>query len=457
MSAASIAGRLAIKGGAALLLCSVLLLFPGLYAGALIRAVLLAFVLILGWTLINEIRRLRAVSSLLHRAVERLACGEKWERLYLERDAGFAAISSSLNIAAERLGSEVSRLENASRELEAVLSSMREGVLVINGAGTVLQLNPAAAEMLGLDASDTFGRSVEELLRSPALLRFVRQVMVSETAREEEIIVFDHRERRLLTWGCLMSGGKSGENRILVVLNDVTRMRRLETVRQQFISNVSHELRTPVTAIKGFVETLLDGALDNQQDARRFVDIMKRHADRLGLIIDDLLKLSRMEQEGEGLEVRDTEVKPLLENCIERVRQRAESKNLRMLLDAADDLVASFNPGLLEQAMVNLLENAVNYSSPGGEIRVAAVLSSGELVLSVQDSGCGIEPKHLERVFERFYRVDAGRQRDAGGSGLGLAIVKHIAIAHGGYPAVQSIPGNGSIFSIHLPRGGGIK
>jgi two-component system phosphate regulon sensor histidine kinase PhoR len=239
----------------------------------------------------------------------------------------------------------------------------------------------------------------------------------------------------------------------VVVLNDVTRLRKLERIRSEFVTNVSHELKTPITAIKGYVETLQDGALRDPEEAGRFLGVVARHVDRLNAIIEDLLLLARIEQQEEKAEVAlaPGAIEPVLRSAAQACESPAHEKNTEIRVACEPGLEANVNASLLEQAVVNLLDNAVKYSEPGSPIDLGGAREGGEIVISVQDRGCGIAPQHLPRMFERFYRVDKARSRKAGGTGLGLSIVKHIAQAHRGSVSVESAVGKGSIFRIRLP------
>jgi two-component system phosphate regulon sensor histidine kinase PhoR len=238
----------------------------------------------------------------------------------------------------------------------------------------------------------------------------------------------------------------------VIVFNDDSRLRRLENLRRDFVANVSHELKTPITSIKGFAETLLDGALKNPEEAERFLKIIARHADRLNAIIEDLLMLSRLEQDGkEGILLEMADINGILQSAVDVCSPRSAAKKITIDVSCPSGLIASVNRPLIEQAMINLISNAIKYSADEKEVKVSARASDGGVLLQVQDHGIGIETKHLDRLFERFYRVDKGRSRHEGGTGLGLSIVKHIAQAHGGTVSVQSRYGEGSVFSIFLP------
>ena len=229
-------------------------------------------------------------------------------------------------------------------------------------------------------------------------------------------------------------------------------LNRLETIRRDFVANVSHELKTPITSIKGFVETLLDGAMNDPVEADRFLKIVSKHSNRLNAIIEDLLTLSRLEQDGTaGVERQPIGLSGLVSSAVEICAHRAENKNISIKIECPDTLIASVNPPLIEQALINLISNAVKYSPEGKTVTVSVYAKREGVVLSVIDQGYGIAPEHLERLFERFYRVDKGRSRQEGGTGLGLAIVKHIAQAHGGTVSVKSTFGVSSTFSIFLP------
>ena len=237
-------------------------------------------------------------------------------------------------------------------------------------------------------------------------------------------------------------------------MNDITRLKKLENIRRDFVANVSHEIKTPITAIKGFVETLKDGGVESEEDRERFLNIISNHVNRLEAIIDDLLKLSRLEKDtetDEGIKLDSEKIFKIVETAVQVCMPAAEAKNIQISFKCDDNLTARVNAPLLEQAVVNLLDNAIKYSNSSSTVSVNAYKDANGISIEVIDEGRGIESKHLPRLFERFYRVDKARSRQQGGTGLGLAIVKHIIQAHGGRVTVKSTYGKGSVFLINIP------
>jgi len=399
------------------------------------------------------IRRINRPLGELRRAAERFAAGELTHRVKLESPQEFVSLAETLNQMAGQLHERILALEAERNERGAMLASMIEGVLAVDDQQRLLELNHVAAELLCADPQTARGRTLQEIVRNPALQELVERVLAEWEPAETEIVLFDAGERFLQAHGSVLRGAAGEGIGVLVVLHDVTRLRKLEQMRRDFAANVSHELKTPVTAIKGFVETLLDGALQKPDDARRFLHIVSAQADRLGAIIEDLLELAHIEQqrEREQIVLQPGRLKDVLEAALEACRFQASEKDVRLALDCPEDLRVEMDANLLERAVLNLLDNAVKYSPAGETVEVAVERREQELVVEVRDRGCGIAREHLPRIFERFYRVDKARSRKLGGTGLGLAIVKHIAQAHRGRATVESTPGTGSTFAIHLP------
>jgi two-component system phosphate regulon sensor histidine kinase PhoR len=387
---------------------------------------------------------------------ERLAGGDFAYKLYVPRTLEFAAVAESLNAMAEELDDKIGTLTRERNEMEAVLASMVEGVLAVDADERIIALNAAAASLAGVSPEEAEGHSVQEVLRNPDLQRVVAQTLSGQEPVETDIVMrVGAEERSLQANGTLLRAGDGEASAgAVVVLNDVTRLKRLEAVRRDFVANVSHELKTPVTSIKGFAETLEDGALDDPETARRFVGIIVGQADRLNSIIGDLLSLSILEQrEGESrLTLEDSDICDVLRVAVDVCEPKAQAKDIAISVTCATCMLTAVNPPLLEQAVVNLVDNAVKYSPEGSSVQVGLTQAEDEIVIFVTDHGPGVPREHLPRLFERFYRVDKARSRDLGGTVPGLAIVKHIAQAHGGSVSVDSRVGQGSTFRIHLPR-----
>jgi two-component system phosphate regulon sensor histidine kinase PhoR len=390
---------------------------------------------------------------IIKRMAQRFASGELDLRLPIPDSVELADLSRALNETARQLQERISTITNQRNELEAILSSMIEGVLAVDGEGHIVSINKAAAGLLSIDPTQVRGRTVEEVVRNVDIQQLVRDTIESGEPTEGQIFLLTNGGRFFRLHGAGLVGSHGEKSGAVIVLNDMTRVRRLENVRRDFVANVSHELKTPITSILGFVEALREGAIDEPERARRFLEIIANHADRLNAIVEDLLSLSRLEEESEKrkLSFEKANVKPVLAAAIELSKSRASDKRMAIELSCRDDVDARINPALLEQAVVNLIDNAIKYSEPGSKIQVSVRREDGKIGIAVRDEGCGIERKHIARIFERFYVVDKGRSRKLGGTGLGLAIVKHIAQVHGGSVTVQSTPGKGSTFTIHLP------
>ena len=388
---------------------------------------------------------------------ERLAAGDFTHKLFVPRLEEFASVAESINQMAEQLDDRLRRLTHERNEREAVLASMVEGVLAVDTNERVIAVNAAAARLLDTDPASAEGKTIQEVVRNTDLQHVVAQTLDGHRPVETDIVMrVGAEERNLQANGTLLHGDDEEDDvGAVVVLNDVTRLKRLEAVRRDFVANVSHELKTPVTSIKGFAETLEDGALDDPAAAHRFVRIISGQADRLNSIIEDLLALSTLEQSGDSplLQLEEADLCDVVAVALEVCGPKAEAKSIELREVCPGCLLARVSPPLLEQAVVNLIDNAVKYSSEGSTIVVTLEEIHDEVLVSVTDEGQGIAREHLPRLFERFYRVDKARSRDLGGTGLGLAIVKHVAQIHGGRVSVDSVLGRGSTFRIHLPRG----
>ena len=401
-------------------------------------------------------RLARPVADLSLAAV-RLADGDISAPIPVAESMEMAQLAEAIGALREQLVERGLTIGRQGTQQEAVLGSMIEGVLAIDARQRVVGINQAAAELLAVDAVRAIRRPLQEVVRNPDLRRFALRAIDCREPVEDDLLLRGARDRTIRLRGTALRD-LSGEGGAVIVLNDVTAMQRLENIRRDFVANVSHELKTPIASIKGFVETLLDGASDDPVDARRFLDIIARQADRLASIIEDLLALSRIEQsEGTGNLPRESvRIANLLSAVTVDCLPRAEDRSIRLDVTCDETIEAEVNAPLFEQALINLVDNAIKYSDPGRTIWIGvateagATGGAGTVVITVRDEGCGIEAEHLPRLFERFYRIDKARSRKLGGTGLGLSIVKHIVQAHGGTVAVESEPGVGSTFTIRL-------
>jgi two-component system phosphate regulon sensor histidine kinase PhoR len=421
-------------------------------AGGLVVALLAAVVSLL------VSRRISRPLEQLKRGAEQFARGDLAHKLPAGNALEIAALAETMNQMAAELDKRLRTVVRQRNEREAVLSSMVEGVLAVDSQQRLISLNQAAARLLGVKAELARGRSLQEAIRNPQLQNLVAEVFAKGGPSEGEIPLYGTEERYLHANGTILrdtdtAGAEGPGVGALVVLHDVTELRRLDSIRRDFVANVSHELRTPVTSIKGFVETLLDGAMHDPDNAERFLRILASQSDRLNAIIEDLLTLSRIEEESQKTEIMlaPGRIKAVLQAAVAVCQPKIAEKAIQVELRCDESLQAGIDAPLLEQAVVNLIDNAVKYSPQRGIIHLQAARGEEEIVIRVQDHGCGIEGKHLPRLFERFYRVDKARSRTLGGTGLGLAIVKHIMQLHGGRATVESSLGAGSTFSLHLP------
>jgi len=360
------------------------------------------------------------------------------------------ALGVSLNQTASRLDRTIRTLTEERNLSSAILGSMVEGVAVVNASERLLFANPGFAEILDLDVPPQSGRALVEVVRQTELLEAVRQVLRGEPRVEAEIVTGTLRQRFFaVTVAAVSAAETSGA---VIVLHDITDLRKLERVRRDFVANVSHEFKTPLTAIQGFAETLLAGAIDDAQNRVRFLEIILEHSQRLARLTDDLLRLSQMDADRLGLEIQGVGVSQFVESCVETARRPAAERDLRISVNLSNRLpdIAADRRRLAE-VLQNLLDNAIQYTPPGGQITLSASANGSEVTFTVSDTGIGIPQTDQPRIFERFYRVDVARSREVGGTGLGLAIAKHLVEVHGGRIWVESEVGQGSQFHFTVP------
>jgi two-component system phosphate regulon sensor histidine kinase PhoR len=399
-------------------------------------------------------RRISQPIEEMKKGAKRFAEGNFSRKLLVPDSEELGSLADTLNQMAQQLGERIRMTTEQRNELETILSAMREGVLAVDSEERILTFNQAAGSFLGIDLSSAKGHAIQEVIRNADIQRFLGGVLTGEGPAECEIVLHGTDNKFLQLSGTLLhdiGGKKIGA---LVVLNDITRMRQLENMRREFVANVSHELKTPITSIKGYVETLQEGALGDKKNVQKFLEIVLKQSDLLNAIVDDLLSLSRIEQDAERGEIQLTEenLRHIIDATTVDYELKARERNIKVIVSCSEEIIVKANSRLLEQAIGNLLDNAIKYSEPRKAVEIEATKNLDEIIIRVSDHGSGIAPEHLPRLFERFYRVDKGRSRELGGTGLGLAIVKHIVQAHGGSVRVESTLGKGSIFTLHLPK-----
>ncbi|MEZ4295455.1 MAG: ATP-binding protein [Polyangiaceae bacterium] len=384
------------------------------------------------------------------KAAQSMRDGDLSARAPVPAQSPLAPLATAVN---DLAASAARSSETARKEMDLVsgiLDGMAEGVIVFDREGHIVLANLAARRM-AVSGDDVIGKSAIEALRNAALADAVDRALTRGESGSREIEMGGVLGRRLLVRTSERAGSGPGGG-VIAVLHDVTDLRRLETIRTEFVANVSHELRTPVTAITTAVETLIAGALGDPVDAAEFVEMIERNARRLRRLVDDILDLSKIEGKAYKLSPHVQDLHPLFAGVRRLVEDAAGRRGMRVSVDAPEDIEAYIDRHAFEQVIGNLLDNAVKYAGDGATLTVRARTEGDHTIVSVSDTGAGIAPQHLDRLFERFYRVDTGRSREMGGTGLGLAIVKHLVEAMGGSITVQSALGRGTTFTLQLHR-----
>jgi two-component system, OmpR family, phosphate regulon sensor histidine kinase PhoR len=396
----------------------------------------------------------RAISNRIGRLKEfsrRIAQGDFRPMPVEHSNDELADLSKTLNQTALKLDQTIRALTEERNQSAAILASMEEGVAVIDTAQRIIYCNRAFCRAADIQEKPVEGRPAVELIHNADLLSLIQKTLSGNAIIRGEVVVGSVRTRSFDVTSAPVSSDGSVTGAVMV-LHDISEIRRLERARRDFAANISHEFRTPLTAIQGFAETLLEGALDDSVNSRRFIQIIQDNALRLGRLTEDLLKLAQIEAGQLQLEMQPIAIAGVIESCIETVRVKADQKGLSIETEIPPDLPLLHGDfRAVQEILLNLLDNAIRYSSPGGRIRISAAANGPEIALSVSDTGIGIPKAEQYRIFERFYRADAARSRESGGTGLGLSITKHLVEAHGGHIKVESEVGCGSTFNVFLP------
>jgi two-component system phosphate regulon sensor histidine kinase PhoR len=385
----------------------------------------------------------------LNEVARRMVAGDLDARSGLEGEDQLPVLGRTLDKLARGLSASLQELRGERDRMAGILEGMQEGVILLDAKRRIVVLNPALREMLLLPA-DAIGKPLLEVVRNAELRDLFDAAAVDDEPTTQEVEIGNIKPRRLLARVARMPGEA---RQLVAVFVDVTEMRRLESMRRDFVANVSHELRTPVTSIRSAAETLIDGAASDPAAAQAFIAIIDRNAQRLQQLVEDLLDLSRIESRGFRLSFEPIELKPTFSQAMGLFRERASKKNVGLEERVTVELPkVRADRRALEHVLTNLIDNAVKYCSPGTAVWLSVAVSPDTVTVSVSDNGPGIDERHLPRIFERFYRVDAGRSREVGGTGLGLSIVKHLVEAMGGTVLVDSKLNHGTTFSFTLKR-----
>lgn len=387
-------------------------------------------------------------------AAEKFAKGNFDSELNVKDTVEFESLSSSFNYMSKELNLKIKNISEQRQEFETILSSMKEGVLAIDKEEKIMSINQAGINILMLPSNSFRGKSLLEAIRNEDLHKIFIDTIKTQKSLEQEFEIGIASRRIIHTTSSLLLKGEKEILGVVIVLSDITRLKKLESMRSDFVANVSHELKTPITSIKGYIETLLEGAIDDKDNANEFLNIIFKQAERLNSIVDDLLILSRIEEEEkkQNLIMEKVQLKNILTAAMDLCRKKASLKKIELVLSCKDDFTVKVNSQLIEQAVVNIIDNAIKFSPENSKVSISTVCEENNYLINITDNGPGIAKEHISRLFERFYRVDKARSRKMGGTGLGLAIVKHIVKAHGGNVYIESKIGIGSTFSISLAK-----
>jgi len=385
---------------------------------------------------------------------EQFAKGNLSFKLHAPNTKELASLCEAMNQMAVHLKNRIKTVLHQQNEIESILSSMIEGVIAVDKEARILNINNSAVNMINKasKSDDYIGKSIQEKIRNIAVYEFVKETLENKKIMHGDVEFNINGKQIINICSTPLSDSMKIPIGALIVLNDVTQLRHLENIRKDFVANVSHEIRTPLTTINGFVETLLSGAMKNPDENERFLKIIDKHVKRLTAIIEDLLQLAKIEQNGANKKIsrESGDIRDMIISTVQVCELKANDKNITINVLCDENLSYNLNIPLIEQAVVNLLDNAIKYSEKNSKIDIQAKLEANNLMISIKDYGTGIPKEHLSRLFERFYRVDKARSRKMGGTGLGLAIVKHIVQAHEGSVNVESFPGKGSNFIIKI-------
>jgi len=374
------------------------------------------------------------------------------QRVAIRTKGELKELSDAMNLLAESLQSQMEEIYENQQRLSGILNNMASGVMLTDLNHRIVLVNPAMENMIGIKEKDLIGKFHIAAGKSFGLSQLINRSLTEGKSIHEEVHVYFPKERILDVYIAPHVNIHGERKGVITVLHDITNIRRLEKMRSEFVANVSHELKTPVTSLIGFTETLLDGAMYDEEVAKKFLKIIHDESVRLNRLISDILLISKVEQEGLPLKLEEIDMVSVIEECVDTVQEELTKKQLQLSMPERGEVRFEADRDRLKQIILNLVSNAIMYTPPGGKIRIDAADRGEEVHFVIEDTGIGIAKKDIPRIFERFYRVDKARSRNSGGTGLGLAIVKHLVESHHGKIHVESEPGVGSKFTIVFPK-----
>ncbi len=414
------------------------------------KIVVVAVVLAVFFHILNVrlMKPLREVANAAHQ----ISMGKLETAIHIYSNDELGRLAYSLNVISEKMKETLYQVKDTKNIDQAILNSMTDGVIAVNRKGEVLFINPVIEGILNIKQNDCYGQNILGVIRNYEVEAIFRKALKSTEPLVKEIKLIAPEPKFFRLQATPLVSDETNKGGVLVLLHDITERRCLEDMRSEFVTNISHELRTPLTSIKGFLETLLGGAIDEPDTARRFLDIMHKETERLTDLVSQLFDLSKIEGRRVVHRWQKIKLNEIIKTVSTMFLNQAQEKQIELDIEIVPDLPPVFgDPDMITQVLINLVDNALKYTRPGGKIHIQSVNEGSNVRVVVWDTGIGIPAKSLPRVFERFYRVDKARARELGGIGVGLAIVKHIVRAHGGQIYAESEMGKGSTFSFTLP------
>jgi two-component system phosphate regulon sensor histidine kinase PhoR len=392
---------------------------------------------------------IKPINKIIHIS-RRFSSGDFSYKILLDSKDEIGELADTLNRMADSLEDKIKKVEIKNQQLKAILESMVEGIIVTDKSGHIISLNPTVEKIFNISKQDVEGKLFLEIVRNNDIADIINYVLKNGKFKSCELSLV-WPVQRIFEINATPIFEKDSVSGCLLVIHDITEIHRLESIRRDFVANVSHELKTPLTSIKGFVETLLEGALEDKENSRHFLQIIQDHASRLDNLVNDLLDLSYLESQGIKLDKEKVNLNALTDDILASFRSQLKKRSIQVSNDLSNNLFIMANKDKISQVLTNLIDNAIKFNHESGSIKISSQDQEDKVKIVVEDSGIGIPGKDTPRIFERFYRVDKARSRELGGTGLGLSIVKHIIELHNGNVGVESTEGFGSKFFFTLP------